>query len=423
MKKLFILFILSVSFITSVYSQKLTGNISSSIYSFERFSSPGNSEKSVRLFQLLNLNFSKNDFTVKTYLNLENDFSQNLVTDPRLRLYNFYVEGRNIFDIVTLRLGRQPLFNSLAGGIFDGINIGVKTNIISIKGYYGANVPAYQKFEVVSNWSDNFILGGKISTDYLTNTNISISYINKNFKPQDYVATRLDLNLNPIQVLISNKSNQYQYAQTEINYNLPNVFTLNTRYDYDLNFSKTSRFQIDGEYTELKDFTFRMYYNYRAPNLRYNSIFSVFDYGNTNEIEGGIDYKINDKFTLSGLYGVVNYKDDKSQRFTLGLISNLGTISYRKSTGYAGELDALSFYSAYSFLEGKLTPSIGISYTNYKLSENSSKNNLTTILTGINFRPEPRLSFDLQLQYLNSEIYKNDSRFYFRVNYWFNTKL
>ena len=135
MKKLFILFILSVSFITSVYSQKLTGNISSSIYSFERFSSPGNSEKSVRLFQLLNLNFSKSDFTVKTYLNLENDFSQNLVTDPRLRLYNFYVEGRNIFDIVTLRLGRQPLFNSLAGGIFDGINIGVKTNIISIKGY------------------------------------------------------------------------------------------------------------------------------------------------------------------------------------------------------------------------------------------------------------------------------------------------
>jgi len=423
MKKLFILFILSVSFITSVYSQKLTGNISSSIYSLERFSFPGNSEKSVRLFQLLNLNFSKSDFTVKTYLNLENDFSQNLVTDPRLRLYNFYVEGRNIFDIVTLRLGRQPLFNSLAGGIFDGINIGVKTNIISIKGYYGANVPAYQKFEVVSNWSDNFILGGKISTDYLTNTNISISYINKNFKPQDYVATRLDLNLNPIQVLISNKSNQYQYAQTEINYNLPNVFTLNTRYDYDLNFSKTSRFQIDGEYTELKDFTFRMYYNYRAPNLRYNSIFSVFDYGNTNEIEGGIDYKINDKFTLSGLYGVVNYKDDKSQRFTLGLISNLGTISYRKSTGYAGELDALSFYSAYSFLEGKSTPSIGISYTNYKLSENSSKNNLTTILTGINFRPEPRLSFDLQLQYLNSEIYKNDSRFYFRVNYWFNTKL
>ena len=166
-----------------------------------------------------------------------------------------------------------------------------------------------------------------------------------------------------------------------------------------------------------------MYYNYRAPNLRYNSIFSVFDYGNTNEFEGGIDYKINGKFTLSGLYGVVNYKDDKSQRFTLGIISNFGTISYRKSMGYAGELDALSFYSAYSFLEGKLTPSVGISYTNYKLFEESDKSNLTTILTGINIRPEPKLSFDLQFQYLNSEIYKNDSRFYFRVNYWFNTAL
>ena len=433
MKKLFILFILSVSFISGVYSQKLTGNISSSIYSFERFSSPKyslerfsspkNSEKSVRIFQLLNLNYSQKDFTIKTNLNLENDFSQTLSTDPRLRLYNFYAEGRNIFDVATVRLGRQPLFNALAGGIFDGINIGIKTDIISIKGYYGANVPAYQKFEVISNWSDNYILGGKIFTDYLTNTNISISYINKNFKPQDYVATRLDLNLNPIQVLISNKSNQYQYAQAEVNYNLPNILNINTRYDYDLNFSETSKFQIDGEYTEVKDFTFRMYYNYRAPNLRYNSIFSVFDYGNTNEFEGGIDYKINGKFTLSGLYGVVNYKDDKSQRFTLGIISNFGTISYRKSMGYAGELDALSFYSAYSFLEGKLTPSVGISYTNYKLFEESDKSNLTTILTGINIRPEPKLSFDLQFQYLNSEIYKNDSRFYFRVNYWFNTAL
>jgi len=423
MKKLFVLFILSVSFISGVYSQKLTGNISSSIYSLERFSSPKNSEKSVRIFQLLNLNYSQKDFTIKTNLNLENDFSQTLSTDPRLRLYNFYAEGRNIFDVATVRLGRQPLFNALAGGIFDGINIGIKTDIISIKGYYGANVPAYQKFEVISNWSDNYILGGKIFTDYLTNTNISISYINKNFKPQDYVATRLDLNLNPIQVLISNKSNQYQYAQAEVNYNLPNILNINTRYDYDLNFSETSKFQIDGEYTEVKDFTFRMYYNYRAPNLRYNSIFSVFDYGNTNEFEGGIDYKINGKFTLSGLYGVVNYKDDKSQRFTLGIISNFGTISYRKSMGYAGELDALSFYSAYSFLEGKLTPSVGISYTNYKLFEESDKSNLTTILTGINIRPEPKLSFDLQFQYLNSEIYKNDSRFYFRVNYWFNTAL
>jgi len=423
MKKLLLLFLLSVSFLSYIYPQKLTGNISSSVYSFERYSTPGNSETSIRGFQVLTLNFSQHNFTVKSYLNLENDFAQSIDTDPRLRLYNLYVEGRHIFKIVTLRIGRQPLFDALAGGIFDGLNIGIKSKGILIKGYYGANVPAYQKFEIVSNWSDNYILGGKVSTDFITNTQISLSYINKNFKPRDYVATRLDMNLNPIQVLISNKSNQYQYARAEVNYDLPKTLNINTRYDYDLNFNKTSKFQIDGELTEVKDFTFRMYYNYRAPNLRYNSIFSVFDYGNTNEFEGGVDYRINNTFTLSGKYGVVNYQDDNSQRFTLGIISNYGTVSYRKSTGYAGELDALSLYSAYSFLEGKLTPSIGISYSNYKLSEESDTSNLTTILTGINFRPIVKLSFDLQMQYLNSEIYKNDYRLFFRLNYWFNTKL
>ncbi len=423
MKKLFLLFLLSVSFLTYLYPQKLTGNISSSLYSFERYSTPGNSVKSIRGFQVLNLNFSQGNFTIKSYLNFENDFAQSLDTDPRLRLYNFYIEGRKIFDVVTLRLGRQPLFNALAGGIFDGLNIRIKTKGILIKGYYGANVPAYQKFEIISNWNDNYILGGKISTNYITNTQISLSYINKNFKPRDYVATRLDLNLNPIQVLISNKSNQYQYARAQVNYYLPNTLIINTRYDYDLNFSQTSKFQIDGEFTKVKNFTFRMYYNYRAPNLRYNSIFAVFDYGNTKEFEGGVDYKINNTFTLSGKYGVVTYKDDNSQRFTLGIISNYGTLSYRKTTGYAGELDALSLYSAYSFFDGKITPSVGISYSNYKLSEGSDTNNLTTILTGINFRPIVKLSFDLQMQYLNSVIYKNDYRFYFRLNYWFNTKL
>ena len=61
-----------------------------------------------------------------------------------------------------------------------------------------------------------------------------------------------------------------------------------------------------------------LYYNYRAPQIRYNSIFAVFDFGNTHEIEGGIDYKINKDFTVYGKFGNVDYKDENSQRITLG---------------------------------------------------------------------------------------------------------
>jgi hypothetical protein len=66
---------------------------------------------------------------------------------------------------------------------------------------------------------------------------------------------------------------------------------------------------------------------------------------------------------------------------------------------------------------------VGVSYTTYKLSENEEKNNLITVLAGVNYRPFRVLSVDLQGQYMNNKIYKEDYRFFLKVNYWFNTNL
>jgi hypothetical protein len=84
-------------------------------------------------------------------------------------------------------------------------------------------------------------------------------------------------------------------------------------------------------------------------------------------------------------------------------------------------MDAVSLYSAYTFLEGFLTPSLGLSFTNYKLSDNAETDNLTTLLAGVNIRPYRTLSLDLQGQYLNNKIYKDDFRLFAKLNYWFNT--
>ena len=146
-------------------------------------------------------------------------------------------------------------------------------------------------------------------------------------------------------------------------------------------------------------------------------------HGNTQEIEAGGDYSFSNNLTLSGKFGYVKYKDENSQRATVGLSTKFGTLSYRKGMGYAGELDAVSAYSAYSFLNGFITPSIGVSYTSYKLSKDAEKNNLMTVLAGCNVRPFRSLSFDLQGQFMNNKIYKNDYRFLFKLNYWFNTNI
>jgi hypothetical protein len=423
MKKLLLLFYIFISVSAFPQGFNINGRFSSSVYSFERFDTASASGNYLTSYQMLNLNFNKDNVSLRTYMNLESDLENKLNGDPMLRFYNLFLEVRHLFDMATVKLGRQPVFNSAAGGIFDGVNVDVKKDDYKLNAYYGGNVPAYQKLEITNDWKEDFILGGKFSTDVVKNFQISLSYIDKNFKPESYMATRLDAQLNPIKVLIENNSTQYQFASAEVAYDLKDKLSLVTHYDYDLNFDKTSKVELDGNYSPIEKLKLDFYYNYRSPLIRYNSIFSVFDYGNTQEVEVGADYILNKILTLTGRYGSVIYKDDNSGRVTVGLSSNYGSLTYRKTFGYAGELDALSLYGAYTLFQGMLTPSLGVSYTNYKLSPDPGQPtyDLTSVLAGVNVRPLNALSVDIQGQYMDNKIYRNDYRFFLKLNYWFNT--
>lgn len=417
-KKLLLLLFLIVGGV--LFAQNLNGRFSSSVYMFERFDSADVSQNHLRAYQMLNLNFNYENFSLRSNLNLETDFAQKLKSDPRLRFYNLYFEARNIFEVANIKIGRQPIINSVIGGLMDGASISINKYDFKFSGFYGGNVPAYQKLELIENFSDNFIAGAKLSTTLLKDFQFAVGYLNKNFKPTDYKALRLDPNLNPIQVLISNKSNQFQYVSGEASYFSENFLFVNSRYEYDLNFNKTSKVELDARYEQIKDLGINLYYNFREPRVRYNSIFSVFDYGNTQEIEAGLDYKLDKDYTVLAQFGYVRFKDENSSRLGIGAATKYGTLNYKKTFGYAGEMDAVSLYTAYTFLDGLITPNLGLSYSTYKVSKDSETNNITTLVAGLNFRPFRKVSFDLQGQYLDNKIYKNDFRLFFKLNHWFN---
>lgn len=418
-KVLFVLFLLPI-FITA---QNINGRFSSSLYSFERFDTQQNSETYLRAYETLALNVNKNQFSLRTRFNFETDISNTLDNDPRVRFYNLFIEGRDLFDVATIKLGRQTLINSVAGGTYDGVSLDLKHSGFKLSGFYGGNVPAYQKLELTDDFANDYVLGAKLVATAFEDFRFAVSYIDKNFKPISYEAVRLDENFNPVTILIERNSNQYKYVSGEVSYNMQGIFDINTRFDYDLNFETTSKFEISGRYDQIEDLGINVYYNYREPRIRYNSIFSVFNYGNTQEIEAGLDYKISDIFTVIGKFGNVKYEDENSQRMTVGVNTSCGNLSYRKTFGYAGELDAVSLYTARSFMDGFVTPSIGIAYTSYKLDPDSDTNTITTLLGGVNVRPWRELSFDLQGQFFNNKIYKSDFRLFFKINYWFNTNL
>ncbi|VAX15270.1 hypothetical protein MNBD_IGNAVI01-2342 [hydrothermal vent metagenome] len=422
MKTKFLVFAAMLLFQTFITAQNFNGRISSSVYSFERHDVT-ESYQYLRTFQSLMLNANYGKFSIKTRVNYETDVAKKLVNDPRVRFYNLYLEGRNLFDLLSFRVGRISLFNNVSSGTYDGGDIKFKYKGYKLHLFYGGNVPAYQKFEITNDWKNNYVFSGKLDITAVENFRFALSYVDKNYTFAGYETIRLDENLNPMVYLIQNHSNQYKFASGEISYRSPKAFNLFARYDYDLNFNTTSRIEFNGRYDKVKDWGFTLYYNYRAPKIRYNSIFAVFDFANTHEIEGGVEYKINTALTVVGKFGNVIYKDDNSQRFTIGLNSTLGSISYRKTFGYAGELDAISLYTAKTFLEGLLTPSIGLGYTSYKLSADSETSKIISLLAGFNVRPLRVLSFDLQGQFFNNKIYKDDYRLLFKLNYWFNVNI
>lgn len=374
---------------------------------------------------MFNLNVNKNNFSLRTSFNLENDLMKKLDSDPRLRFYNLYFEAMDLFNTATLKLGRQPLFHSIASGIFDGVTLDIKYDDFKLSAYYGGNVPAYQKLELTDKWNENYILGGKFSASFFKNLNVGIGYVNKNFKSEEYTAIRLDEFYNLDTLLIKKGKSEFKLATAEIDYSLMDRFDINSKADYDLNYKKVARFEINGSCSSISNLGINLYYNYREPLIRYNSYFTIFEaeVENSQEIEAGIDYRINSSLTAVGKFAYVKYSDDNSSRITLGLYTQFGTVTYRKSFGYAGELDAVSIFSSHSFCDGAITPSLGLSYSGYKLSPGAEKNSVLSILGGFNFRPWRILSFDLQGQYMNNRIYKNDYRFFFKINYWFNTNL
>lgn len=406
-----------------MFAQNINGRFSSSVYTFERFDSLNSSETYLRTYQSLNLNVTKSQFSLVTRLNFAADLSTTMDNDPRLSFYNLYLVGRNLWDVATIKIGRQPVFNAAASGVMDGASIKIASKGWVVKSYYGGNVPAYQKLEITNDFANDYVLGGEIEYHGLENVYMGLGYVDKNFKTVDYIANRLDEELNPIQILIRNQTNQFKFVTAEAGYKMDDIFRIDTKFEFDLNLEEASLFEISGRYEQIENLGIDLYYNIREPRVRYNSIFSVFNFGNTKEIEAGVDYRFSRSFTGFAKFANVQYEDDNSSRVTAGFHSSYGSISYRKTFGYAGELDAISISTARSFFNGMLTPSLGVAYTSYKISEDDNKQNLLTLLAGVNYRPWSRFSFDLQLQHLQNKILNNDFRVLFKFNHWFNSNL
>jgi hypothetical protein len=189
---------------------------------------------------------------------------------------------------------------------------------------------------------------------------------------------------------------------------------------YDIGMKNFYRGEFNARVMLIDRLAMSVGYLYREPQLSYNSIFWVFNTTKTTqEIEGGFDYLLKNGLNVYARVGAALYDDDNSVKIQAGFNSSVYGLNFVRYMGYAGESDGVSGYYQRQLLEDKLSTSLSLSYSRYRLGDyETDKINSLAGALGFTYRPMPQVSIDAQGQILVNRIYKGDVRFLIGFNYW-----
>ncbi len=418
-----LLLLFFIILVNSSSSQIVNGRISSTFYTFEKFNDTNTSDTYMRGFQTLQLDVTKNKISFHTVIQGNADlYSTN---QGFIRFYNLNLKWRDIWNLFDINVGRHSVFAGVGNGLIDGSTIKLKLmeNKFVLTGYVGALVNPLLKGTLHKNVKNNYLAGGQLVTTVVPDLRFGLSYMNKHKERLPYWALRSDSSGSSVQRFIETDSPAEQFAGTDFIYRYGTLFSLNGRYDFDINSFNTSRIQFGTKINVTQNIALTGDFIQRVPRLYYNSIFNVFDYNNTSEIEGGIEYSYTPTMRLFGKFANVKYSGDNTQRFTFGMGAEYGSLVYSGNTGYAGELSSVSVLLFYPLMGKIIVPTISASRSSYKFMKQDLRNETFSGMLGVTIKPEIPFLIDAQVQWLSNKIYKNDFRFFLKINYFFTHRL
>ena len=406
-------------------AQFISGRLNTSLYGWQGRDAFDAKLNFLRGYENIQLEANSGQYSIGTNLQVSNDFATRVGTDPELRLSSLVFKVRRIADLVDVSLGRQFVFAGVGNGIIDGADL----KFSALQGRIGAQI--YGGYNVVEtrtlNWkkslADNSFAGVQVTGSPVDDLLVGVSYMNRRRSPDAFTVVRLDSVFNPYQVVLYSTPYEEEYASIDANYDLSSTVTVYGRGDYDVNLERISRAEVNARVSILPDLAVSADVLHREPRLAYNSIFAVFNANSTQEVEGGVEYTITSSVRAYARYAYVDYRDDNSQRITVGGSYDFISASFTRNLGFAGDLNGLALQAAYPLADRMFVPMVALGYGSYKISPDAETNNVLNGTVGLTYRPVPSLSADLQGMYMQNRLYSDDMRVFLRVNYWFSTKL
>ncbi len=405
-------------------AQSFSGRITTSFFTYERSDTVGESTRQARGYQGFQIDFRNRSLLFRAFGQLDHDFASPLASDPRIRMYNFYLQWRNIARRAELKLGRQPVFSGVAVGTIDGAQIKIRLGrLFRIKAFAGTLMPASQRLEIISDAKNNYLAGGQLRIRPSATLNFSLSYFNKQQTRPGYNTLRADSIGNVFTQFIEPATRAFQMAAFDGSWQIRPGTSLYGRTDIDMYGLRITRGELSLQ-TRLSDrLSLNAAYTYRSPRLPWNSIFSVFNTEKNHEIEAGFYYRVRPQFQLQGNGALILYIDDRSLRLSVGANTAWGSFNYVHRSGYAGDLNGLNAYLYRAYWQNRLLPNVQFSWASYRLASDQARTRLLSAAIGVLYRPVHRWSLDSQLQILHNKYYDLDTRLLLRFQYWFFNQL
>jgi hypothetical protein len=333
-----------------------------------------------------------------TYFRSTTDFLNENSTDPSTKIYNAYIDWKNIKKILDLKLGRQFLYVGVGNGTMDGFRFDLKPKVkVQLTGYIGFQLPEDQ-WTKVDSWNKSHIFGGELATTYLRDTRLAVSYVKK------------ERGTGPEQHLIGANAT-HQHCK----------LTFFSQFYYDLVYKKAQNFTLRGNGSSLWG---KLYlsaeYQYRRPSIYSNSIFSVFKQDTYSILRFSGAYQPVKNFKFSSEYDLTLYKSGNSTRFRFGIEYAYIALGMYFRRGYGGESNGVYGKLIYT-LNKNFAFSASADYGRYKIDEEQeSKDDVFALASRVEWEPVRNLRFALELQDVRNKIRSYDLRLQGKASYRFN---
>jgi hypothetical protein len=333
-----------------------------------------------------------------TYFRSTTDFSHKNSTDPSTRIYNAYIDWKNIKKVLDLKLGRQFLYVGVGNGTMDGLRFDLKPRKykVQLTGYVGFQLPEYQ-WTKVDSWNKSHIFGGELATTYLKNTRLALSYVRKM------------RGTGPEQHLIgTNVTHQHRQL------------TFFSQFYYDLVNKKAQNFTLRGDGLGLfKKLCLSAEYQYRRPSIYSNSIFSVFKQDTYSILRFDGVYQPVKNFKFSSEYDLTLYESGNSSRFRLGFEYAYVALGMYLRRGYGGESNGVYGRLVYT-LHKNFAFSASADYGRYKIEEEQeSKDDVFALASRVEWDAARNLKFAIELQDVRNNVKSYDLRLQGKASYRF----